>query len=78
MATPVHSPCTKSRWLNNMGLSFGLSDGTTMMISPDLGSKLLRIKQTDATGVSSGGVEIPFDDLKDITKKIADLVKVFI
>jgi hypothetical protein len=61
-----------------MGLSFGLSDGTTMTISPDLGTKLLRIKQTDATGASSGGVEIPFDDLKDITKKIADLVKVFI
>jgi hypothetical protein len=61
-----------------MGLSFGLSDGTTMTIAPDLGSKLLRIKQTDASGATAGGVEIPFDDLKDITKKIADLVKVFI
>jgi len=61
-----------------MGLSFGLSDGTTMTISPDLGAKLLRIKQKDASGAESGGVEIPFDDLKDITKKIADLVKVFI
>ena len=61
-----------------MGISFGLSDGTKMNICPDLSSKLIRISQEDASGVVGGGVEIPFADLKDITKKIADLIKIFV
>ncbi|NDE14664.1 hypothetical protein EBZ80_07015 [bacterium] len=60
-----------------MGLEFNLSDGTILAIKPDLGAKLLRLSQRDASGKESS-VEIPFDDLKEITKKIVEIVKFFI
>lgn len=60
-----------------MGLEFNLSDGTLLVIKPDLKSKFLRLIQRDLTGKETS-IEIPFDDLKEITKKIVDLVKIFI